>query len=140
MATQYACKNLLRRGLVLQTGVLNGIDFLEVLDDEAIPLDSPRQQTLVVHFLQPNPVLSVGNFIIDGGVRVTPVNCVWALPAATLTVPPATSAEQTYFAALADASKVIVIRTSAAGDFSTYTLRLITSVDDPTPPPGFDPR
>jgi hypothetical protein len=70
MATQYACKNLLRRGLVLEQGTLNGIDYLEVLDDEAIPLASPRQQTLVVHFLQPNPPLTVANFRIDGGVRI----------------------------------------------------------------------
>jgi hypothetical protein len=140
MSPQFTCKNLLRRGLVLAQGILNGIDFLEVLDDEAIPLNSPRQQTLVVHFLQPNPPLTVLNFQIDGGVRIRPVNCVWAFPASALLVPPATAAEQAFFAALPDADKIIAIRTNVAGDFSTYTLRLITSPDDPTPPSGFDPR
>jgi hypothetical protein len=138
--TQYVCKNPLRRALVLENGTLNGIDFLEVLDDEAIPLGSPRQQTLLVHFLQAGPALTVANFRIEGGVRVTPVSCVWAFPAPSVTVPPANAAEQAFFAGLPGANKIIVIRTEAAGDFSTYTLRVINSIDNLQPPPGFDPR
>jgi hypothetical protein len=140
MPTQYACKNLLRRGLVREQGLLNGIDYLEVLDDEAIPLGMPRQQTLVVHFLQPNPPLNVANFRIDGGVRIRPVNCVWAFPATSVPIPPATLAQQTYFAGLPSADRIIIVRTDVAGDFSTYTLSLIRSDDDLTPPAGFDPR
>ncbi|HYW47851.1 MAG TPA: putative baseplate assembly protein [Bryobacteraceae bacterium] len=139
MATQFTCKNLLRRGLVLEKGTLNGIDYLEVLDEEAPP-GSPRQQTLVVHFLQANPPLTVSNFRIDGGVRITPVNCVWAFPAPTVPVPPANLKEQAYFAGLPAADHIMVIRTNVAGDFSTYTLRIIQSADDLTPPTGFDPR
>ena len=140
MATQFVCKNLLRRGLVLKNGTLNGIDYLEVLDDEAVPLASPRQQTLLVHFLQPNPSLTAANFRIDGGVRITPITVAWAFPAPSVPVPPANLQEQAYFAALPDAAKVVVIRTNQAGDFSTYTLRLIESADNLAPPPGFDPR
>ena len=99
MAVQYACKNQLRRGLVLEKGTLNGIDYLEVLDEEAIPLGSPRQRTLVVHFLKSNPPLTVSNFLIQGGVRIQSVNCVWA-PANSVPIPPANAAEQAYFAAL----------------------------------------
>jgi hypothetical protein len=140
MPTQYACKNLLRRGLVREQGLLNGIDYVEVLDDEAIPLGMPRQQTLVIHFLQPNPPLTVSNFRIDGGVRIRPVHCVWASPAAAVPSPPATPAQQAYFAGLPSADRLIVVRTDVAGDFSTYTLSLIRSGDDLTPPIGFDPR
>jgi hypothetical protein len=140
MGIQYSCKNQLRRALVLKAGTLNGIDFLEVLDDEAIPLGSPRQQTLIVHFLQPNPPLTVANFEIQGGVRITPVNCVWAFPANAVPATVANPAEIAYFNALPDVTKVIVIRTAVAGDFSTYTIQLVTSPDDSTPPAGFDPR
>ncbi len=140
MATQYACKNLLRRGVALQKGTLNGIDYLEVLDEEAIPLGGPRQQTLVVHFLLANPALTAANFQIQGGVRIRPVTCLWAFAATSVPVPPATPAEQSYFAALPDASKVVIVRTNVAGDFSTYSLRLVRSPDDPAPPPGFDPQ
>jgi hypothetical protein len=94
MGIQYACTNLLRRELVRQAATLNGIDFLEVLDDEAVPLQSPRQQTLIVHFLQPNPALTLANLQIKGGVRITPVKCVWAYPGAAVPVPPANTAEQ----------------------------------------------
>src|SRR5262245_38003395 len=140
MAFQYTCNKPLRRAMVLEAGTLNGIDYLEVLDDEAIPLGSPRQQTLLVHFLQPNPSLKLSNFRIEGGVRVTPVNCVWAFPAPSVPVPPATAAEQAFFAALANANKIIVLRTSTAGDFSEYTLSIVNSADDVTTPSGFDPR
>jgi hypothetical protein len=140
MAEQYACKNLLRRGLVRENGTLNGIDYLEVLDDQAIPLGLPRQQTLLVHFFQSNPPLTVANFRIDGGVRITPVSCVWAFPATAVPVPPATPTQQAYFAGLPSADKIIVVSTNVAGDFSTYTLSLIRSDDNLTPPSDFDPR
>ena len=140
MASQYFCKNPLRRQLVLKQGTLNGIDFVEVLDDEAIPLGSPRQQTLLLHFLKPNPPLNVSNFRMDCGVRVSPITCVWAFAAPSVPSPPATPAEQAFFAGLPGADKVVVIRTNTSGDFSTYTLRIINSADDLNPPPGFDPR
>jgi hypothetical protein len=140
MAVQFACKNLRRRGLVLGQGTLNGIDYLEVLDKEAIPIGAPQQQILVVHFLQAKPPLSASNFRIEGGVRIQSVSCVWAYPALAVPVPPATLAQQAYYAELPSAEKIIIIQTNVAGDFSTYTLSVIQSDDDLTPPPGFDPR
>jgi hypothetical protein len=128
MATQYFCKKEQRRAQVLSAvdshgnPFLNGIDFLEV--------DTVSQKILHVHFLfdlpgTPNPVplspapaLSTDNIVINGGVRITGI------------VPTSATA----------ANNVLTVNVNAAGDFSTYTLSLITSAKDPTPPAGFDPQ
>jgi hypothetical protein len=124
MATQYFCKNKQRRKLLLAQAApsLNGIDFLEV---------DPGQLVLHIHFLfdlpgTPNPVppapapgLTADNIIIEGGERVTGI-----------TVVPSS---------LVVAANVLTLTASAAGDFSTYTLRLVTSAKDHDPPSGFDP-
>jgi len=73
-------------------------------------------------------------------VRITGISVVWAFAAPSVPVPPANALEHAFFAALTDAAKVIAIRTSAAGDFSTYTLSIVNSGDDLTTPAGFDPR
>ena len=141
MATQYSCLNSLRRSLVAQQGLLNGIDFIEVLDNEAKAIGSPPQQTLVVHLLLPGAALTAANFVITGGVRVTDINCVWAYPAASVPVPPASLAEQSYFAGLVTgADNIFIVRTSAYGDFSTYTLQIVLSASSGSGPSGFDPR
>ena len=97
---------------------LNGIDYLEVVD-RRLRAGSPRQQTLLVHCL--NPVAT----------NLTPANVIsrrrerhgnhgaWVAPASD--PPPQTSpAETAEFTGLADAANILVIRTSAAGDFSPY--------------------
>jgi Baseplate J-like protein len=139
MGAQCSSQNSLRRRLVAQQGLLNGIDFLEVLDSQA-PAGSPRQQTLLVHLLLPGAALTAANFAIAGGVRVTNINCVWAYPAATVPVPPALAAEAAYFAGLEDANKIYVVRTSVYGDFSTYTLNIVAAGQSGGAPPNFDPR
>jgi hypothetical protein len=139
MATQYSCTSALRRSLVVQQGVLNGIDFIEVLDNEAKAIGSPQQRTLVVHLLLPGASLSAANFVITGGVRVTDITCQWAYPALSVPVPPATPAEQTYFAGLEDAANIYIVRTSAYGDFSTYKLQITAAAGSGGPPSGFDP-
>jgi len=124
--TQYACRHQRRRDRVAAATnasgqpFLNGIDFLEVS-----PTD---HQTLVVHFIHPlpgqaggvpaAPALAPGNFRIDGGVRITGVRV---------------------DSIVSTAANVIRLATNEAGDFSTYTLRVVTSpvVDDA--PAGFDP-
>jgi hypothetical protein len=126
VATQYACRDRRRRDLVAVATdgngrpFLNGIDFLEVS-----PAD---QRTLAVHFVQnlpgqaggvpAAPPLTPGNFRIEGGARIVDVRVETAA---------------------ATAGNVITLTTSQAGDFSIYTLRLVTSpvVDDV--PAGFDP-
>jgi hypothetical protein len=135
MTTQYSCSKPQRRAQVLdarQNGnpVLNGIDYLEVA-----PAD---QTTLLVHFLfplpgQPNAVppsppspLSAANLVIEGGVRITGITVKQVASNGnllTVTVPPSNPNVP-----------------NIAGDFSTYTLRLISSATDSSPPAGFDPQ
>jgi hypothetical protein len=145
----FNCCNDARKAAVLGNPALNGIDFLEVLDHDAIALSSPRQQTLLVHLLKPAPAaLTPANVLILGGESLTGITAAWIAPAnnppATLTNPQ----EQAYFKALIDAPNVLVIRTSVAGDFSTYTLRLVNDAAQAAIHPfevnavldGFDPQ
>jgi hypothetical protein len=126
VATQYVCREQQRRDLVAAATdgngqpFLNGIDFLEVS-----PAD---HQTLVVHFVrnlpgQPGgvpagPPLTPANFRIDGGVRIGDVRVE---------------------AVSSTSNGVITLTTNHAGDFSTYTLRVVTSPVIDEPPSGFDP-
>ncbi len=144
MIARYDCCDRLRRARVAQPGSgLNGIDWLDVLDSEA-PLESPRQQTLLVHLLKPvdaalEALLAGGEAVgIDGGDRQR-ARPAWAAPALS---PPAaaTAAEVAFFAALPDADRVVTVRTDTTGDFSRFLLRLRRSATDPRPPAGFDPE
>lgn len=123
----YQCCNENRKAAVLGNPILNGIDYLEVLDHDAIPLDSPRQQTLLVHCLNVAPAgLTPGNVILAGGESVTAIEVEW-IGVAAAPPPQATAKESAYLTALADAAKTLVIRTDKAGDFSPYTLRLVNN-------------
>lgn len=124
MGTVYFCQNDNRRRLVRQSTTLNGIDYLEVQDD---------QTKLDVHFLHPlpgpsaiNPVpvdpakeLTASNLIIEGGVRLRGIK---VKPLVTRT------------------DQVLTVTVDATGDFSTYTLRLVKSPVDVSAPDGFDPQ
>jgi uncharacterized phage protein gp47/JayE len=128
----YSCCSDVRKGAVLGNPSVNGIDFLEVLDEEAVPLGSPRQRTLLVHCLNPLTLAAwtPDNVMIGGGESVTSIAVDWvepALPGSPSETLNSTFEEQAYFAALTDADKVLVVRTHVAGDFSTYTLRLVNS-------------
>jgi len=142
MSAQFRCGSDKRRLLITAPGVtLNGIDYLEVLDDKA-PAGSPRQRTLLVHLFKPVPAsLVVDQLRIDGGVRTTGIQVQWASAANAVSVPPATAAEQAYFAGLDHPELVLVVRLDAYGDYSTYRFSIVESVahDATTPPPGFDP-
>lgn len=148
----YRCCVENRKAAVLANPALNGIDYLEVLDSAAIPLGSPRQQTLLVHCL--NPLLpanwTTDNVLIEGGESITNITLDWVEPALPGSPPQvqATSQEQNYFASLPDAAQVLVVRTHRAGDFSTYRLRLVNSAVRAAQDPfevtealaGFDPE
>lgn len=114
MVMQYKCKNNQRRiDLLKQTAPqnLNGIDYLEIA--------SADHKTLAVHFFFPIAVsLARANISISGGVRVTGIH------------PTAVNSN----------AEVLSVTLNAAGDFSTYTLRIVTSAQDPTVPNGFDPQ
>jgi hypothetical protein len=152
----YACCNTNRKSAVLGNPTLNGLDFLEVLDLEAIPLGLPRQQTLVLHCLKPpGTPLTTDNILITGGESITGITAAWVATPSTLPTtlpftPPVTltSEAETYFTGFEDAANVIIVGTSETGDFSTYTLSLVN--DAATAPQdtfelsaslsGFDPQ
>jgi hypothetical protein len=108
--TPYYCATPRRREEVRRASSLNGIDFLEV--------EPSDQRTLLVHFIRPVAGLTKDNFRIVGGARVTGVQ-VQALAGA--------------------AGEVVTLKTDRSGDFSTYTLQLVTSAAVGDVPPGFDP-
>ena len=72
MGLQYRCDNQKRHQLLRDAAIaLNGIDYLEVLDEDA-PQEEERQRTLLVRLLKSDPWdLTADNVQIDGGVRVT---------------------------------------------------------------------
>jgi Baseplate J-like protein len=128
----YSCCDSARQTYVLGNPTLNGLNYLEVLDTEAPPLGLPRQQVLVLHCLKNAPALTTDNVLITGGESITGITAAWVATPATLPAtlpfnPPVTltAAAKTYFTGLTDATDVIVVGASVAGDFSTYTLSLV---------------
>jgi hypothetical protein len=151
----YSCCNEKRKAAVLNNPSLklNGIDFLEVLDHDAIALNSPRQQTLLVHCLNgqnfgsAQSPLTPANVLIEGGESITNIGIEWVSLASA---PPsqANAPEKTYFSKLPNPANILVIRTDKAGDFSSYTLRLVNAASQALGDPfevtealaGFDPQ
>ncbi len=76
-AMPYSCCNDPRRAAVLDNPTLNGIDFLEVLDHDAVALNSPRQQTLLLHLLKAAPALTPSNILITGGESISGITAGW---------------------------------------------------------------
>jgi len=147
MRLQYRCNNERRRQAVLAHGSLNGIDYLEVLDQQA-PDGSLRQQTLLVYCLKPLPPnLGAENVRISGGVRITSIGVAWAAlavdAAALLDAGRITPAEHDFLLNeenLPEPERVLVVRSDAAGDFSTYRLCLVaTSGGEQSLRRDFDP-
>lgn len=126
MGTEYFCGNENRRDKVRETvgagnkPVLNGMDYLEVT--------SPDQKTLEVHFIHPlpgesggvpaSPKLKKTNFEISGGERITEIKIKDAVVS----------------------GNVVTLTVDEAGDFSTYTLHLVSGTEKETPPDKFDPQ
>ena len=115
----YFCCEHHRHDDIRNTAV-NGVDFLEVLDDPALPV-AQRQRTLFVHFVNDPSSLTLTkeNFVIDGGERIRNVKVTGV----------STSA----------AGKVLEVQVDRAGDFSVYTLHLVTDPQESYPPAGIDP-
>lgn len=114
--TKYFCCSENRRELVRAHATLNGIDFLEVEDDPAMP-SQDRQRRLFVHFLKSDNLgsLTKENFRLTGGESVTRIGI------KGITLP---------------AGNVITVEVDPRGDFSIYTLHL---VDVDGSEIGFDP-
>lgn len=135
----YHCCDERRRQGVRKHPVLNGIDYVEVLDAQAVPLASPRQRTLLVRFVKAAPALTTENFEITGGERIDDVDILWATRADAPDPAMASAAEQAWLSALPDAQEVYALRTDSSGDHSTYTLHLIAAAGAIAPPAGIDP-
>jgi uncharacterized phage protein gp47/JayE len=135
----YHCCDALRREAVRAHPTLNGIDYLEVLDNDA-PAGSFRQRTLLVRLLKAVPAgFAPTQVRIEGGERERDIRVEWA-DAASAPPAEATPAEQAFFAALDEPERVLVVRTDRYGDYSPYLLRLVRSAIDATAPQNFDPR
>ncbi|MDH4198154.1 MAG: hypothetical protein OEW05_12135, partial [Candidatus Aminicenantes bacterium] len=152
----FCCDDLRRQKLLDQTAVdlqlINGIDFLEVLDDLSLP-DEARQRTLFVYFLFQNAVDSLvwdkdidapseSKIRIEGGTRVRDIQIEWAYVASALPPGKLTPEEAQWLPASADDKKrMLVVRTNSNGDFSRYALRIVQKAEDADefrPPAGFD--
>jgi hypothetical protein len=115
---RYFCCDELRRTAVARHSSLNGIEYLEVLDDPSLP-DSQRQRTLSLHFIKTiSGTLTRDNIHIDGGQRVRDIKVVDVNPAGP---------------------DMLQVEVEQPGDFSIYTLRLVVDQKDDSPPSGYDP-
>lgn len=127
---KYFCCDERRREALRGHPALNGIDFLEVLDNAVLPFEQ-CQRTLFVHFinaLTPG-TLNEKNVLIEGGERIRSVQ-VTKVTINTLGSPPLSPPGN---------SKVLIVEVDKPGDFSTYTLRLVRSADNRNTPNDFDP-
>lgn len=105
--------------------LLNGIDYLEVVDRDA-PTPELRQRLLTLVFLRDDGVLAAGvplldadNFRIDGGTRVTGI-CVTDVAAGPV-------------------AHSLTLTLDAAGDYSPYRLSARLGAVNDTVPPFLDP-
>jgi hypothetical protein len=119
----YFCCDERRRDAV-RGSALNGIDYLEVLDQDAPQPPSNRQRFLRVHFINPlaSNSLSTPNVTISGGERVRPI----VILDATI--------------GTGDDADVLTVEVKERGDFSIYTLSLVRGPHETAPPDGIDPR
>ncbi|BAV06595.1 putative baseplate assembly protein [Filimonas lacunae] len=124
----YYCCTTNRRTQVKQHPVINGIDFLEVLDNKNDPV-TIRQRTLYVHFIKDIAPGSIQKeqVIIEGGERITNIKVI-SITEGLITIP-----------ATPDAQKILVVQVDVAGDYSTYTLRLVQDVASSNTLAGYDP-
>ena len=149
MDPQYRCGNENRRRLVAAHPTLDGIDYLEVLDQGAEAVGLPRQHLLLVHFLGAAPTLDESNVRLEAPPRAAGVGVVWARPAADVTTAlvanpdsgaTLSASQRDFLQGLDDAARILVVLAEGTGDYSTYRLRLVTSPTDDDPPTGLDQR
>ncbi|WP_117190422.1 putative baseplate assembly protein [Rhizobium terrae] len=129
MIIRQHCGSEARRQKVLASNkqigglLINGIDFLEVLDDDT-PVPELRQRLIDVSFLRPDGLtengqlaLTPGNFVIEGGVRIRGIRVTAVEPG----------------------PDVLTVRLTLDryGDFSRYRL-IFTDGQTDEPPANFD--
>jgi hypothetical protein len=119
----YFCCDERRRDAV-RGSALNGIDYLEVVDHDAPPPPSNRQRFLRVHFINDiaSNSLAAANVTISGGERIRPI----VILGATI--------------GTGEDADVLTVEVEEPGDFSIYTLSLVTGPFDSAAPDKIDPR
>jgi len=116
----YFCCDKNRRRAVIE-GNLNGIDYIEVIDDPAMD-DTDRQRTLEIYFVKDLSVpLTADHVILEGGSRLRHIQVL----SATIGISPN--------------AHVLTIEVDRAGDYSIYTLRIVDPADESQVPDGIDP-
>ena len=115
----YFCCEENRRDIVAVSSI-NGIDFIEVQDDPALPT-AQRQRRLQLHFVNDLGALvfTNNNIVIHGGERITGINVISVVSGAE--------------------PNILEIEVDRAGDFSIYTLCLVVGGGNTEPPAGIDP-
>ncbi|MET0463431.1 MAG: putative baseplate assembly protein [Chitinophagaceae bacterium] len=130
----YYCHSEQRRTALKDHPVLNGIDFLEVIDDKNDAYED-RQTTLAVHFV--NSILpgslQAANIIIEGGERIKNIRVI------SISYGPGSPPDSPVSSPPTGAGKIVLVKVSTAGDYSTYTLRLVADDKHGGPPAGYDP-
>lgn len=131
----YYCCEKLRLNAVREHPTLNGIEYLDVVDNPSDANDV-RQTTLIVHFVKELTPLSLSkqNVRIEGGERVRNIKVV-DINVGGIGSPPSPPSSPID----GDVMKQLIVKVSEAGDFSRYTLRIVEDNKDNDPPPGFDP-
>ena len=132
---KFFCCEPRRLDVIKLSGTANGIEFLEVRD-HLEPVQVLRQRTLFVRLLRPGFTLTPDHVLIDGGERLQVVPVEWVSAADNL---PA-GTDPSLVDGIDDRPRTLVVRTTAFGDFSRYTLHLRASSGSDQPPGGFDPR
>ncbi len=137
-SSQYFCSDERRREVVRSTPALsaiNGIDYLEVLDDPSWPMQY-RQRILVVTLLRAVPSnLGVSNLHITGGTRIPEINVL------QVAIGSNNSAVNAIYAGIPAEYRNdhnLIIYTDSNGDFSNYSLAITRSNIDLRPRPDFD--
>jgi hypothetical protein len=122
------CNSGLRREKVRQHTTLNGLDYLEVGQPNQLQPDLENQRYLRVYFLGKAPVeLDKTNIRIEGGRRIRDIQVV------------SFEIHQSGNVEFDDSMEIFVDK---AGDFSTYTLRVVEKDEQGQwqPHSAFDPR
>lgn len=150
---RYVCGDEERRAALeraIANGVpINGIDFLEVIDNELVgtTAEGSRQRIVLVQcFAAGLAGIDIDRIRIDGGVRIAPVHVRWValLDAISAAAPVEIPVEQRQFLATyrlgeIDRTRIVAVGTEERGDFSTYRLSIVEP-GDVVPLVGFDPR
>ncbi len=124
MSSQYRCSNQKRAKALIGRPNLNGIEYLEVGAD---------QRTLRLFFINDLALPFTGAVVIVGGVRVR------GAVVETVNGKERIAAEGNLrVTGVSAAGDVLTVTVNQPGDFSIYTLRLVTGPNNFTPPEGID--